>query len=441
MLRRKIIDELRQWRQDRDGKCLLIKGPRQIGKTFIVEQFGKEYESFVKIDFITNPSYKRIFEGDLDVDTIVRMISAFDKNVRFIPGRTLLFFDEVQECPRARTSLKPFAIDGRYDVIAAGSFTGVHIKGSLNAPVPVGYERELRMNSLDFEEYLWAVGMDPAFIDDVRRRIRDLDGLGPAVYDLMSAHFRDYMVVGGMPRAVSKFVSDGIYSTAWEENRNILRSCIDDIERYVTGPNMSKTKACFESVPRQLAKPNRRFVYADLDPDDPNAARKYEGNLLWLRDANVVTYCNRLNQPLVPLSANVDEKAFKVYMHDIGLLTASYEYDLVSRIVAPESDAYIGAIVENCISACIERLGRTPYYFEKKGKFEIDFVTMVHGGVAAIEVKSGNNRTSLSLDRLESYGHHVDRRIKLENSDIMLDDDGVEHYPLFCAGFLDDMHP
>lgn len=439
MLRRKILEDLRQWRKDKKRKCILLKGPRQVGKTFIVEEFGKEYESFVKIDFTTNPGLKTIFDGDLDVDTIVKMISAHDRKARFIPGKTLIFFDEIQECPRARTSLKPFAIDGRYDVVASGSLLGIHFKNTEDAPVPVGYEREILMHSLDLEEFLWATGIDEAIIAEIRESVHEMRPLGPAMYSLIASRFRDYLVVGGMPNAVQEFVSEGTYSAAWNENRTVLRSCIDDIERYVTGPNRNKTKACFESIPRQLASTNRRFTYADLDPDDPNAARKYEGNLMWLRDAGIVTYCHRLNQPKAPLDANVDERLFKVYLHDIGMLTASYDYELVSRIVNGDRDAYIGAIMENCVSSCLVRQGRTPYYFERKSRLEVDFVTMIGPDVAAIEVKSGDNRTSLSLNRLESSGYHVDRLIKLENSDIGMTDDGVEHYPLFCAGFLDSM--
>ncbi len=437
MLKRKVYDRLLEWKADRDGKCLLLRGARQVGKTFIVEQFGtNEYESFIEINFMLDPRFKSVFEKTLDVSEITANISLFVPGSRLIPGRTLIFFDEIQECPRARTALKSFALDGRFDVIASGSLLGLHYKVQEDHPIPVGYEKEVVMNSLDFEEFLWAIGVDESFTAELRASIADRKPLGEARLSVFSSAFRKFMVIGGMPDAVMTFLRTNNYWETWEVNRSILSSYADDVERYVRGVDRNKTRACLTSIPAQLSKSNRKFMYADIDGDTKNGVRKYEGNLRWLIDTEIVVPCHNLNEPRAPLEGMTNITSFKVYMHDTGLLLASYDYSVLEMVMTGDNTLNAGAIMENSIAGCILRAGKVPYYFERRGRLEIDFVTYTSAGVTAIEVKSGFNHRVSSLDKLDGLGYRVDLKVKLEEGDIAYDGN-VLHLPLFAAAFLD----
>lgn len=440
MLRRKVYDELLRWKSDGAEKCLIVKGPRQVGKTFIVQEFGREeYRNMVYINFMQNPRLMTAFSDSLVVDDITLALDALMPDAEFIPKETLIFIDEIQECSRARTALKSFSLDGRYDVIASGSLLGIHYRNERDSPVPVGYEREIMMGALDFEEFLWAMGMKESVISGLKDRLSRGEPLGTALNDRFDEMFSKYMVVGGMPEAVRDFVDGNSYRRSWETNRLILSSYMDDIERYTEGANRNKTRACMESIPMQLSRSNKKFVYTDIDGDTRNGSRKYEGSLRWLIDAGVVLPCHNLVDLRTPLEVSANPSSFKVYMHDTGLLVSSFSFESVQDIIGGRQDLRMGAIVENRIASCISGSGRTPYYFEKKGRLEIGFVERLGKDVVAIEVKSGSNRNSPSLNNLEKNGYHADRRIKLEHDDVHVDGYGVEHFPLFAAGFLDSL--
>ncbi|MDO5862290.1 MAG: AAA family ATPase [Thermoplasmata archaeon] len=440
MLKRKVYDRLLEWKRRSDATCLLVRGPRQVGKTFIIEAFGKaEYDNYVYVNFIKFPRAKGAFSDDLDIDGIMAELSLRLRDVRYSPGNTLLFLDEIQECPLARTALKMFALDGRYDVIASGSLLGLHFKNAKNAPTPVGYEEIIEMRAMDFEEFLWAMGRDSKAVDYYRNAVRDRRPLGASASALDDL-FRDFTMVGGMPAVVEKFAGGCGYRRAWEMNQSILGTYMDDIDRYTSGKiERNKTRSCMRSVPEQLATPNRKFFYSKVDGDTKNGSRKFRNGVNWLIDAGMVLPCHRLTEPKAFLEENVDEDVFKVYMHDTGLLMSMYDFSAMELVFDEDADVKVGAVTENCVAACIDRAGKVPYYFEKKSKLEIDFVEYTKAGVAAIEVKSGENRTSKSLDALEENGYKAGARIKLEHGDIWTDDDGILHLPLWAAGFFSDI--
>lgn len=450
MLRRKIYDTLLKWKRHHPPECLLITGARQVGKTFIVDQFGQtEYPHYLCINFMRDPAAKIAFENDLTVDSILLKLGAMYPQVPFVPHQTLIFLDEIQECARARTALKFFALDGRFDVIASGSILGIHLKQTDRDSVPVGYERKLHMQALDFEEYLWAVGLSQPTIDHVKEDIHRQRPLGEPFLSVFSEHFLHFMLVGGMPETVSLFLAHPDYRLAWQQNAKIMESYHDDIGRYLERPTArNRAMACFQSVSRQLARANRKFVYADIgegseDLENPTArpknnAAKYEGSLVWLQEAEVIGLCHLVTEPTMPLEDAVDLRSFKAYYHDTGLLLSTYNIQVIRAVLLKEDPVYLGALTENLIAECLLRSDRELFYYAKKSRMELDFVTYLDAGIAAIEVKSGRNTTSRTLDRL-ARTYRFKRLIKLEPGDIRVDELGIEHYPLFAAGLLDAM--
>ena len=267
MLRRKVYDRLMEWKS-RDHKCLLVKGQRQVGKTFIIDKFGKDnYDHVIYLNFVEDIKARGIFDGNLDVDSILSGISIYYPDSRFILDKTLLIFDEVQDCPRARTSLKFFSIDGRYDVIATGSLLGVDVRrrgeSVDDAPVPVGYEEHLTMYSLDFEEFLWANGLNEDSISYVRACISRKGPLGAAFMDRFWSLFKDYMIVGGMPEAVQVFVDSHNYREAGDIARSLIEAAKADINRYNSPVMANKIVSCLSSIPSQLSD-----LTSPIDPWD-----------------------------------------------------------------------------------------------------------------------------------------------------------------------------
>ena len=404
ILRRKIYDYLLDWKANKDRKCLLIKGARQVGKSFIVEQFGKEnYDSFIEINFIFHPELINAFSGSLAVDDITRALSLSLPEARFIPGRTLIFLDEIQQCPLARTALKSFAIDSRYDVIASGSLLGLHYgqDAEMKEPIPsipVGYEHQVQMHSLDFEEFLWAKGISEDNISYLHGMLRKEEKIPEPINDHMMDLFRQYIVVGGMPNAVDSYITSNSFAAAHEAQEKILASYDDDISRHAKGTERLKIRKCWASIPQQLAKENRKFQYSKVEPK--STAKKYMGSIHWLEDAAVVNACINATRPEFPISAYSDETDFKLYANDIGLLIAMYGFDMKAAIINKTlTGPAKGGIYENAIADLLVKRGHRLYFFHETGnEQEIEFLITEGSSVIPIEVKSRNGAT-LSLNR------------------------------------------
>lgn len=261
MLKRKMLDYLRSWRKTHHNECLLINGARQVGKSFVVNEFGtSDYKHFITLDFIVHPEYKEIFNGALDADTITSRISLYVPTARFAPHETLIFLDEFQECPQARTALKYLAQDGRYDVVASGSLLGLRFREMKDAPsLPVGYERQVTMHPLDFEEFLWAKGYEPAAIGLLRGYFEQLKPLENGINERMMRLFREYLAIGGMPDVVQKYIDANNFAVAHDAQVQLHELYLDDIARYASPTERVKARSCYLSLPRQLAKKTRAF--------------------------------------------------------------------------------------------------------------------------------------------------------------------------------------
>lgn len=431
MLKRKIYQSLIEWKKQTEKMCLVVKGARQVGKTFIIDKFAREnYENYVYINFDENPGYKVIFDGDLDVNNLIKQISLRVPNVSLIPHKTIIFLDEIQNCPNARTALKFLALDKRFDVIASGSLLGINYKEVES--FPVGYTEQLEMYSLDFEEFLWANGIEEQSILDVKEFFDKKEVVPQAMHERMMELFKEYIVVGGMPRVVNDFVKNHNFANVLKIQKAIISDYEDDIAKYADGSEKAKARACFLSIPKHLSKDYKKFRYSLVMPS--GSSRKYAGSLMWLYDAGIINFCHNLEIPQLPLEGNSKSDTFKVYMRDTGLLVAMLDEGTQEDIIDGNLGIYKGAIYENIIGDVLAKKGKKLYYFEYNSTLEVDFFIRYERVITAIEVKSSGNSKSKSLETLmEKYG--VKKGIKLAPSNYGKKGE-IDIFPIYMAMFL-----
>ena len=414
MLKRKIEQRLQEWKRSPNRKPLLIKGCRQCGKTYSVLDFAKKnYKHVVYLNFFENPDYCSVFEGSLEIDNITMLLSALlGSEAVFEPGNTILVLDEIQECPDARTALKFFHLDGRYDVIGTGSLLGVRGYGKEPKSIPVGYETTIDMSPLDFEEFLWANGISEVVIDSLRKNIRGVTSVPAALHKKMRQQLLQYTVVGGMPDVVQTFVDTKRLDEVLNMQRDIVRSYEDDMIKYANQKDKSHILECFQSIPKQLSKENKKFQYSVVKKG--STASKYAGSLQWIEDAGIISRCYNLTATELPLDGNAQDDVFKVYMRDCGLFISMLEDGTQFDVLQGNLARYKGAIFENLIADMFTKMGRKLYYFHKNSGLEVDFVIRYKGECTLVEVKasSGNTKsTKTILAHPEKY--HVNSAIKL----------------------------
>lgn len=436
MLKRKIEQRLQEWKRSPNRKPLLIKGCRQCGKTYSVLDFAKKnYKHVVYLNFFENPDYCSVFEGSLEIDNITMLLSALlGSEAVFEPGNTILVLDEIQECPDARTALKFFHLDGRYDVIGTGSLLGVRGYGKEPKSIPVGYETTIDMSPLDFEEFLWANGISEVVIDSLRKNIRGVTPVPAALHKKMRQLLLQYTVVGGMPDVVQTFVDTKRLDEVLNMQRDIVRSYEDDMIKYANQKDKSHILECFQSIPKQLSKENKKFQYSVVKKG--STASKYAGSLQWIEDAGIISRCYNLTATELPLDGNAQDDVFKVYMRDCGLFISMLEDGTQFDVLQGNLARYKGAIFENLIADMFTKMGRKLYYFHKNSGLEVDFVIRYKGECTLVEVKasSGNTKsTKTILAHPEKY--HVNSAIKL--GDYNVDRSGeILTLPLYMAFLL-----
>ena len=403
MLKRKIYSRLLDWKHRRHHehikKCLLVKGARQVGKSFIIREFGqREYESFVCIDFFRQPDLKYIFDGDLTAEEILKRITAHIRNFRLIPGSTLIFLDEIQRCGNARTAIKFLAEDMRFDVISSGSLMGLTYgedddeTTEVPASVPVGYETQITMYSLDFEEFLWAYGYDDSAVSVLRSYFESGETIPEAVHQKYESLFREFMVVGGMPEVVADFAVHKDFNRVDSIQNDIIAEYRDDISKHAKGREKQLVRMCYDAVPKQLAKELKKFQYSTVEKGQTR--RKYGGSVQWLKDSEIVNACYNIHEPYLPLMANANEEQFKLYLNDTGLLCCMYGFETKLAVLKDTIRGNArGGIYENIIAECLLKQGYTLYYFKPDSEHEIEFLIEKNGEVIPVEVKAGNNPT------------------------------------------------
>ena len=453
MLRRKVYDDLLRWKGTPGHKSLLVKGQRQVGKTFIIDLFAREnYEHVVYSDLSSDGRFREVFDGASSVDEIIAGMKMYRDPNDFVPGSTVIVLDEIQVCPRARAALKKFTMDGRYDVIASGSLLGVRNPGrrkgmdpdSPDIVFPAGYEDHLMMYSLDFEEFLWARGFPQESIDEARTCIHDRKPMSDVLLKALDRQFRDYMIVGGMPKSVSAFVKEGDYRAAGKELDMVLDRWLKDIESCNLPRDSAKIRTCLYSIPAQLGEDNKKFMYSRIG--DGATAQKYDDSILWIDQAGYSNLCRNLRNLSHPLTKYEERDHFKAYIADTGILCSLMGVDSMRAVYEGDYSYNMGAVTENAVAEGILKSGLPVRCYQRTDntdgkRMEIDFVLESGDDILAIEVKSGRSRKSPSLEKVSTVYDQVNRRVKLARTNIMVDDRGVEHYPLFAACFADSMLP
>ncbi|WP_318708936.1 ATP-binding protein [Candidatus Acetatifactor stercoripullorum] len=419
MLKRKIEQQLLNWKNTAGHKPLILKGCRQCGKTFSVLDFAKKnYKHVVYLNFFENPDYASVFAGSLEVDNIIMMLSALlGKNAVFEAGETVLILDEIQDCPDARTALKFFRLDGRFDVIGTGSLLGVKGYGKEPKSIPVGSETVVDMYPLDFEEFLWANGIAEPIIALLKKNLDTETPIPEALHHRMQQLLLQYTVVGGMPEAVQSFVDTKQMDQVLSIQRNIIRTYEDDMVKYADKKDKSRIKECFQSIPRQLSKENKKFQYSVVKKG--STASKYEGSLQWIEDAGIISRCYNLSITELPLDGNAEQDTFKVYMKDCGLFASMLEDGTQYDILQGNLYGYKGAIFENLVADIFAKMGRKLYYFRKDSGLEVDFVIRYKGECTLVEVKAstGNTKSTKTILR-HPEKYHVHSAVKLGNYNI-----------------------
>ena len=402
MLRRKIEDTLAQWKNASRHKPLVIMGIRQCGKTFIVQHFAAaHYKTVVYINFIKQPERINAFVGSKDVSAILLNLSAQIQGVTFTPGDTCFIFDEIQECPEARTSLKFFKEDGRFDVIATGSLLGVQGYGDekkkqlrkqmeqkepgINS-VPVGSEDIIEMYPLDFEEFLWANGLSESVIETLRKCYREEKTIPAGIHIAMKQFLNLYVTIGGLPEPINAFLKTNNMNEVSKAYKSILKEYRDDMVKYAPDKDKPHIRECFNSIPKQLAKDNKKFQYNKVKPG--GRSDTYLGSLQWLEDAGIICRCYNTNITGLPMEGNAKDNVFKVYTADIGLLIEMLGPGVRADILQGNLGGFKGAIFENLMADTLHKKEQNLYYFQKDSGLELDFLVRMKGECVPLEVKA-----------------------------------------------------
>lgn len=420
MLKRKIEFVLAEWKNSKLKKPLVIKGIRQCGKTYIVRKFAKEnYESVVYMNFILEPDKKTAFTGNIDVDTIILNLSALITNSRFINGKTCIILDEIQECREARTALKSFQMDGRFDVIATGSLLGVKGYGKSEMDmeegqdsIPVGYENVVEMYPLDFEEFLWANGINEKVVATVKSCFENETVVPAGIHKVMMELLYRYVIVGGLPDVVNTFLETKNIEQTYHVQRSLIAEYEDDMVKYAADEDKPRIRECFESIPKQLAKDNKKFQYSVVRKGARSA--QYIGSIQWLEDAGIAKRCYNTKVTELPLEGNAISDCFKLYTTDVGLLVSMLDYGTQADILKGNLLGYKGAIFENLIADFLCKSGQKLYYYQKDSGLELDFLVRYKSECVVIEVKAKSGQTkSLKTVLKNKNVYHINNAIKL----------------------------
>ncbi len=417
-LKRKIDNYLIEWKKNKNRLPLIIKGARQIGKTNAIRNFGKNnYKTFIEINFALQPQFKTIFSEGFSVDEIMKNITLKLPEVEINNNETLIFFDEMQECISAATSLKAFREDGRYDVICSGSLMGINYKEIESNSV--GNKEDYIMTSLDFEEFLWAKGYKDEQIDDLYKHMLNLLPLTQTQYNVMLSIFKEYMIVGGMPAIVSTFVQNNNFSGILKMQQQILLDYEEDITKYAGGLDKTKILNAYRKIPVFLGNENKKFQISKIVDGARN--REYVGVVEWLQNAGIVNICYAMEQACLPLKGNYNPDNYRLYFADTGLLIGSLDDEVQDDLRNNENmNTYKGALYENIISDMLVKEGYNLYFYKDDSKkIEMDFFVRDKNSLIPIEVKANDNAT-ISLNNLINSDSYKDIKygIKLCNKNI-----------------------
>lgn len=415
-LKRKIDNYLIEWKNSKDKMPLIVSGARQIGKTDAIRNLGKSYKNFIEINFILQETYSDIFDDGYMVDTILKKLTMHDPTLIFEENNTLIFFDEIQKCPNAATSLKFFREDKRYDVICSGSLMGINYQEIESNSV--GNKIDYKMYSMDFEEFLWAKGYKEEQIEELYQNMKQLKPLSNTEFNVMTENFKDYMVLGGMPAIVSKFIENKNFSGTLDMQKQILKDYEEDITKYAGSLDQGKILNVYRMIPVYLGKENKKFQISKVKKYAKS--RDYIGVIDWLKNAGIINICYSLNALELPLKGNYNPLNYKLYFGDPGLLIGSLDEESQKDLRDNKNfNTYKGAIYENIIGDMLVKEGYDLYYYTNDSKtIEIDFFIRDTNSLIPIEVKASNNSTTSLNKILEGNYNEIKYGIKLCNKNI-----------------------
>ena len=431
MLKRKILDKLLEWKSNKDKKSLIIEGARQVGKTFIINFFGNNYyEQFIYINFLSNPKYKEIFTDNIDFKNVINKLKRYPefKNINF-DNECLLFIDEIQECPEAITSLKFLTINEKFNVIASGSYLGLKFNKNANFSYPVGYIEVIKLNPLDFEEFLWANDVQLNDIKEIKDCFNNKKKINNELHQYMIEKFKQYILVGGMPAAINEFIKEENYFKVREIQKQIIEYYFNEANRYANTSDKLKIRECLLSIPNQLSKENKKFMFSHLNN---NARSKwYMSAIQWLIDSNIVNICKRISRIENPLNAFEITSDFKLYMSDTGLLCSMIDDSIINLVLAKnENFIFKGALYENMISQILIANNFKLRYFKPNQSLEIDFIlSFQKGNPILLEVKSGNSRSKSLFTFLDKNKNLIG--IKCTNENINFKNNKILNIPWY----------
>ena len=430
MLYRKITSKIETFYKE-SKNALLVTGARQTGKTYSIRNYGKAYKSFVEINFIENPEAKRIFEGITGPADILLRLSALTSHP-LIPGETLIFFDEIQECDDVLTAIKFLVEDGRYRYILSGSLLGVELKDIKSEPV--GYMGVMEMYPLDFQEFAINAGLRSEVLDNIRNCWDTKQKVDDVVHDRMIQLFRLYLVVGGMPAAVAKYVSTNNLQTVLNTQRDIISLYRRDISKYAEKDSL-KIKEIFDMIPSELDAKNKRFILKRLN--EHAKYERYKDSFLWLKDVGVAIPVYNVEEVRVPLQLASQRNLFKLFSNDVGLLAAQYAEGIQLRIINGDKDINFGSVYENVVAQELTAHGVTPYYYNNKRRGELDFVISIKGEAIPIEVKSGKDyEEHRALSNVMSCKDpEIKEAIVFSNFNLSVDGK-IIYAPVYMCGFI-----
>lgn len=431
MLKRKILDKLLEWKSNKDKKSLIVEGARQVGKTFIINYFGNNYyEQFIYINFLSNPKYKEIFIDNIDFKNVINKLRRYPefKNINF-DNECLLFIDEIQECPEAITSLKFLTINEKFNVIASGSYLGLKFNKNANFSYPVGYIEVIKLNPLDFEEFLWANDVQLNDIKEIKECFNNKKKINNELHQYMVEKFKQYILVGGMPAAINEFIKEENYFKVREIQKQIIEYYFNEANRYANTSDKLKIRECLLSIPNQLSKENKKFMFSHLNN---NARSKwYMSAIQWLIDSNIVNICKRISRIENPLNAFEITSDFKLYMSDTGLLCSMIDDSIINLVLAKnENFIFKGALYENMISQILIANNFKLRYFKPNQSLEIDFIlSFQKGNPILLEVKSGNSRSKSLFTFLDKNKNLIG--IKCTNENINFKNNQILNIPWY----------
>lgn len=431
VMKRIIYNDLIEWKNKKVKKPLIIKGARQVGKTYIIREFAKNnYKNLVEINFERDHEFQELFKQTKTAHDLLQYFELTYMDIQF-DNDTLLFLDEIQACGDAFTALKFLSEDFPCDIICSGSMLGVAVASS--SSFPVGYVETWDMYPLTFLEFVDAMGVNPSIIDTIYQSIENNKPIPISIHEKFNQFFKDYIIIGGMPEVVQTYFQTKSYREALLIQRQIVDDYRNDMLKYAHGSERIKARECYDSIPLQLAKENKKFQYKLIKKG--GNARYYESSLDWLKDSGLIIKTYRLKTPEIPLEINKELNIFKVYMADTGLLVSQFDEAVIKAFISGNLGHFKGALYENVIAQILHSKKKDSYYFEPSQSQEIDFIIYYQGNVTPIEVKSSRNTVSTSFHNfIKTYKPSF--AFKFSQKNIGENFQNVCYYPLYTLEFV-----